>query len=296
MASVIGEIPGEEFHNDPKGIRTTARRWLVQGSNSETPQNAISAVPVGRYQAHPLDPGMLSLEGTAKQFDDKTLGLFVVTIKYTSKPFDDGNSGHDPEQNSNEIQPDLRPYLVTMHGNKHDKVLGPQDLSVPPKDVKNAAGDVFDPPIMRPASTILVSIKGYKALGAVGPMQKINFYVNSVNDADWPLPLQGQKILAKTGRVNDFSWDQVLEQGKYWWKFDLQVEVNVDGWGVRVANLGCNAKISNALPLQPIVIRGVAVRRPIPLKEDGSGPLNAGDDINFIDLKAYPEKDWTGII
>jgi hypothetical protein len=296
MATVIGEVQGGEFNNDPKGVRTTTRRWLVAGTTADTEQTAVAAVPVNRYDHHPIDYGMLALEGSAKPVDDKGLGMFIVSIKYTSKPFDEKNSGDQPEKNSNDTQPDQRPYLVGMHAVHRDKVLGPQDLDVPPKDVKNTAGDVFDPPIMRPSSNIMVTITGYKAIGAVGPLQKINAYMNTVNDADYPLPTPGQKILAKQGRVNDFSWEQVFEQGSYWWKFKLDIEVNVDGWGVRVANLGMNKKISNALPLQRIVINGVPVARPVPLKADGSGPLNAGDDINFCDFKAYAEKDWSVII
>lgn len=296
MATLLGELPPEEMHNDPKGVITTSRKFLVQGLTGETCLNAADAVPLHRYDRHPANNTLLAMEITPKQWGDMVLGLWIVTVAYTNKPFDEKNSGPDPSHNDASTQPDLRPYTVGMHAVHRDKVLGPQDLDTPPADVKNKAGDPFDPPIMRPASTILVSIKGWKAIGAVGPLQKINFYVNSINDADYSLPTPGQKILAKTGRVNDFSWEQVFEQGSYWWKFDLQIEVNVDGWGVHVANLGLNKKISNALPLQRIVINGVPVARPVPLKADGSGPLNAGDDINFCDFKAYAEKDWSSII
>lgn len=307
MATLLGELPPGEMHNDPTGVITTERKFVVQGTTADTPLSAADAVPIHRYDRHPNNSTLLATEITAKQWGDMVLGLWQVTVPYTNKPRDDKNTGTDPSQNDASVQPDLRPYLVNMHGVHREKVLGPKDLDTvngpdgtPGAYVVNKAGDPFDPPIMRPSSNVLVTVTGWKALEAINPFVRLKTYLDTVNDADYQLSsvsFARGKIPQYCGRVNDLNYEQVFEQGAYYWKFKCDIEFNPDGWHpLKVANLGMNAKVSNALPRQPILIGGVPVRRPVPLKEDGSGPLNAGENINFCSFYAYKVVDWTNLL
>lgn len=288
-----------DFNVDEKGNLKTSRRFLVQMDLTDIEPSASDAVAsvfgIHHLDPHPVNPHMRALTIEAKRVSKDTLGYFYVTVMYDSKLTDEKSTSTDPSQDDQSVQPDQRPYLVSMDQVDHDVLLAPTDNSAMENPVVNAAGTPFDPPPTVAGSFTVYTIEGYKALNAVQPTNKANFYMNTVNSDDYNLPGTFGKILAETGRIKKYSFKQVYENSDYWYKFQIQIIVNPDGWNpLEVLNAGCYKILSNSLPPQPIIVNGKPVTKPVPLKADGSGPLNAGDTPNYISFTAYTEETWSG--
>lgn len=301
------EVPTGELDYSDKGVKKTTRRWLVHTDQGDTEEVALAAIPVHRFDAHPVDSSMRALDAKAVRTGEWNKGQFWVTVDYTSE-----QKKEDPQKNDSTVPPDERPYLVTMHAVKHETVLGPYDKDYvnfpvalgppvvgPGKLVANTAGQMFsEPPLMCPSSNILISIKGFFAFAAVAPTITMSFFLDTVNLLPYTIPGGvGPALPARSLRCNDYSFEKVFEQDEYWWSFCLQVEYKRDLWNpVRVANLGTHLRATGNSPLVPIMVRGRATTRPIPINELGNAPLNAGDPIFLCEFKAYEEKSWAGII
>jgi len=295
-----------DFNVDEKGNLKTSRRFIVQMTLDCQEAQASDAVAdvfgVHHLDPHPINPRMRALTINAKRVNKDTLGYFYVVVNYDSKLTDEKSTSTDPTQDDQSIQPDQRPYLVSVDQVEHEKLLAPKDMDTvngpdgtPGQFVVNKANTPFDPPPTVPLSCPVVTIEGYKSIAAMGPMAKANFYANTVNSDDYTLPGTFGKILAGTGRVKKYGIKQVYENNDYWYKFTIQIEVKADKWNpLRVLNAGCFFKMSNSLPPQPITVRGKPVTKPVALKDDGSGPINAGDAPNWCEFKGYLEKDWSG--
>lgn len=289
-----------DFNTDEKGNLKTSRRFLVQTDLTDIETAASDGVAsvfgIHHLDAHPVNPFMRALTISAKRVNKDTLGYFYVTVLYDSKLTDEKSTSTDPTQDQQSVQPDQRPYLVSVDQVEHDKLLAPQDMDAMPRDVVNKANTPFDPPPTIQTSNPVFTIEGYKAINALGPANKANFFANSVNSDDYVLPGTFGTILANTGRCKKYGVKQVYENSAYWYKFTIQIEVKADGWNpLQVLNAGCFFKLSNNLPPQPILGRGgKPVTKPVALKDDGSGPLNAGDAVNFCAFTAYLSKTWSG--
>lgn len=292
----VVEVTAGDIKYDTKGVRTTTRRWLVDLGASASLKDAILSIPVQRYDPHPLDSGMLALEATGKRVSDLSLGKFYVEVEYSSEAFDQGNTGSQPSQNSNETPPPQRPWLITTGSVTREVVLGPKDFTDgTPKDVVNAAGQPYaDPPLMRHVCHTVLTIKGFKELGSVNVMDKMNTFRNTTNKN--AATFAGYSIPVNMGLVTKFDWQQQYDQGQYFWAFELGIEINPDTWALQVANVGTTMKISSSVPACDIIIRGVPVTKPVPLAADGTRPLNPGEPLNYITFQPYKLQNWTGIV
>lgn len=291
---LVDEILSEDdFNVDEKGILTDTRRWRVITTLDDTKQNAVNYTGVARYSAHPREGRMFALPAKCKQ---PALGFFYVTIGYTSKGIDFNDSSHDPAQQDDSVPPDQRPYIVSWGKRDYTKQLAPDDFSATPKPMVNAAGTPFDPPPSIPTSNSVVSITGYKALNAVQPMGKINTYRESVNADLYVLPGGEGAIPSQNGRCTDYHFEVEQIQGDFWRKFKIDIEIKNDGWNpLRVLNAGCYTVISQNQPPQPIVGRGgKPITKPVALAADGSRPLRANENPNYLSFVAYQSQIWTG--
>lgn len=297
-----------DFNVDEKGNLKTSRRFIVQltldGQETEASDAVANVFGIHHLDGHPVNPFMRALTISAKRVNKDTLGYFYVTVNYDSKLTDEKSTSTDPKQDDQSTQPDQRPYLVSVDQSEKDKLLAPKDMDdsvMDPDDgtigypVVNSAMTPYDPPPTIPMSCPLVTIEGYKAIAAMGPMAKQNFYANSVNTDDYVLPGTFGRILAGTGRVTKYAIKQVFENNQYWYKFQISIAIKADKWNpVRILNAGCYYIMSNSMPPQPIIVNGKPVTKPVALKSDGSGPLNVGDKPNYIDFVGYLEKTWSG--
>lgn len=303
----VAELPSDgSFSVDEKGYQKTTRRFIVEGTLDTIELNASDAVAdvfgVHHLDLHPESTTMRALTIDTKRINKDTLGWFYVEVNYDSKTTNDKDSGKDPSQDQQSVPPDQRPYLVSVDQVEHDKLLAPKDMDTvngpdgtPGQFVVNKANTPFDPPPTIQTSNPVFTIEGYKAIAAMGPANKANFYANSVNEDDYNLPGTFGKILAGTGRCKKYGIKQVFENNDYWYKFTIQIEVKADKWNpLRVLNAGCYFIYSMSAPPQPIIVRGKPVTKPVALKDDGSGPINAGDAPNWCEFKAYLEQTWSG--
>lgn len=289
----VTEIPGQEWKVDNKGVRTTTRKFLVTTDLADPENLAIAAIPVLRYSHHPTDYGILALGATATRPDDTTLGVFIVTVDYTSDPFGKGQQGSDPSQSDQSVTPTARPWVIT-YGSVHvDKVLGPQDRSATPKDVVNSSRQAFEPPIMTPHSHLLITIKAYKDPATYNPASLQSLYQGTINQSGW------QGYDPETLRCNELGATSIFDQGQYYWEVNLVIEYNPQRWNpIKVLDQGCVALPSLAPGTQPEPIldkKGNPITTPVPL--DGNGQrLAAGADLVYLSFNAYDETDWTNIL
>lgn len=294
MAAIeVLELGSTGWNIDDKGDRRIARQWLVRTDLSDTEPDAIDYVGIAQFSGHPEDSGSIAKSLTAKRHPDElSLGTFLVTIEYDSKPIREGDQGTDPSQGSSETPPEDKPWVIKYSSVNIERPLGPQDFSVPPKNVTNSAGQPFDPTVMCQDSHLVIHISGWKPVAAISPPIKIQAFMNRINSGNW------QGYNARTLKVNEFSFTSSFENGAFYWNFELSLEHNPEGWNpVKILDRGTHKFVSNSLPPQPILDRNGNPVAPPGVPLDGEGqPLNAGEDLVFLEFKGYRETDFAGII
>jgi len=298
--SIISAVlQSKEASIDKDGVQRYVHAYLVEASNGDASESLVGSVLPAWGTVHPDDPIAIAKGVSARQRKDD-LCFWDCEVSYdTAQDRTDagtrtpGSLSPPTERgrNGNQTAPNSRPWVYKW-GSRHRTVHLMQDRSATPKDVVNAAGQPFDGGLEVPVVNPTLHITGYKLIGAVVPGAKIIRFVDKVNDSEW------MGFSFGTARCTEYSETTQYEHGMFFWQIDVTVEFQFQGWNpVRVLNAGTRYRLSNTKPLQPILDRqGNPVTSPVPLKADGSGPINAEDAPNYLSFTAYESADFSALI
>lgn len=284
---------------DTKGERTYTRNWKVRTTNlTDQPPTVWGTgfASVLRYDPYPFDSGALAVSLDATPMTD--LGFYEVSIKYTSKPFDDGNQSQDPSLNDRSISPPSRPWEITF-GATHGTRLLTRDV-VTGAAIANSAGQPFDPPPEIPSSNLTIQITAFKNIATFDPVAKVLIYQDRINASNLLMlvsPATTTVFPAKTLRCNEYKFGSHIENGIAFWQLDLTLEYKWNGWNpISILDCGTTYIKSGSLPPQPCLdAQGNPVTTPIPL--DGSGrPLLAGGTLVYLNYSGYVEANFDNIL
>lgn len=285
---------------DEQGNREYHRKWLVRMSSlSDVPPTVWGTgfASISRYDPHPLDSGALALSLDCNPHGD-ALGWYEVSIRYSSKPFDEGNASGDPTQTDASVTPTSRPWVVTF-GATHGTRLLTKDVGTG-LPIANSAGQPFDPPPEIPASNLTISITCFKNFATFDPVAKLLAYQDTVNNADVLMSISPatMTVFPKWSlRCNEYKFQMHTEQGSQYWQLDLTIEYKKTGWNpISLLDCGTTYIKSMSLPPQPVLdAQGNPVSSPVPF--DGSGGvLNAGAAPVYLDFKGYYDSNFANIL
>lgn len=283
---------GKTASIDAKGVRKYQHKYQVESTEIDDNESDINAVlPYNWFSAHPTDTLAKIKNITITQrypdlkywdvvFDWDT--AFDLSDKHTTSP---GSNNHptDPGGNSNQTSPELRPWVV-KRSSRDREVLLTKDNDDPQKPVVSAAGQPFDPGITTTVSNPTVSVTYYSL--TIDPDRQAD-YVNHVNDA----PFLGYA----TDWVRCMKYDQTSQREHNLWFYEINIEyeVQLGGWQLPVMNAGTLYFESAIKPLQQIKDKaGHPITAPVPLKADGTGPINAGDAPNYLSFRPYKRANF----
>jgi len=292
-------LQSKEASIDKDGVQRYVHSWLVEASDVDATEIQVGAVLPSWGTVHPDDP-IAIVKGVSAKQRKEDLCFWDCEVQYdTAQDRTDAGtrtpgSMSEPASrggNSNQAAPNLRPWVYKW-GSRHRTVHLTQDRSATPKDVVNAAGQPFDGGLEVPVVNPTLHITGYKLIGAVTPGAKIIRFADKVNDSLW------MGFSFGTARCTEYSETTQYEHGMFFWQIDVTIEFQFSGWNpIKVLNAGTMYRLSNIKPLQPIKDRhGNPVTHPVPLKADGSGPLNAEDAPNYLSFTAYASEDFSQLI
>lgn len=285
---------------DTKGVRTYARKYLVQmEALSDRPPStwaSTGAPTIHRYDAFPTDPGALAVSLTCDPEGDQ-VGFYTITYQYTSAPFDGGNTSQNPAQSDQSVAPPSRPWVITYGATHGTRIVGPYDLAG--TAVINSAGQPFDPPLEVPSSNLTFTVEAYKDLAGFDPTAKQLTYQDAINDSGLLIAVTPSATTAwpaKTVRCNEYNVVSVTENGATYWKVTITLEIKLTGWQPSVLDAGTVFLASASKPPQKIVdSKGDAHDKPIPL--DGAGhPLAAGGTLVYKTFKGYETRNFAALL
>jgi hypothetical protein len=284
---------------DPKGVREYTRKWLVKMQNlSDTPPAAWGAgfAVVPRYSSYPTDAGAVAVSLDCNPGQE--IGFYDVSIKYTSKPFDDGNQSQNPANSDQSVAPPFRPWVINF-GAVHTTRLLTRDVATGAA-VANSAGQPYDPPPEIPSSNLCITITAYKDLNTFDPVSKVLTYQDSINDGALLMlvsPATMTTFPIRTLRCNEYKFSSHYENGAAYWQLDLTLEYKFNGWNpIQILDAGTYYLKSMALPPQPILdLQGHEASHPMPLNGAGQ-PLTAGGALQYKSFSGYREVNMATIL
>jgi hypothetical protein len=286
---------------DIKGQREYTRNFLVEMALlSDSPPATWGAgfsPTILRYDPHPGDPQALAVSlDCSPEGDD--IGFYTVAIKYTTKPFDEGNSSGDPKMTDQSVAPPDRPWVINFGATHGTRLLTKDVITGDP--VANSAGQPFDPPPEIPSSNLTITVTAYKDFSTFDPVAKVLVYQDAINDANLLMavsPATTAVFPAKTLRCNEYKVGSHSENNQTFWQVDLTLEFKPTGWNpISLLDAGNYYIKSMSLPPQPMLdLQGNPANGPMPL--DGSGhPLNAGATLVYKDFSGYLQQNFATIL
>jgi hypothetical protein len=301
------------------GTRAGSRRWTVAldlaaataDERAAAEAFAEAAVPVPLYSRHPAFPAMIARTAAVARVG---LDSYTVTVGYSSRPFaarSDGtggtggvtggagiggggtapNAGADGSQAA-----PLRPPEVYYFTSDAERVV--ETDSETAAEVRNAAGDRFDPPVMADWATLGIRLKFWRPASWFSPA--VFGYLNQRNSA--AVTIAGQTWSTKTLRVKKIDpkpvWDQVqvaagpppVTNLSLVYEVTVELLYDPDLHNQKTLNAGRRKKVTvgGAPRLQPILgPDGAIVQEPVPLKADGTDQIAPGASPNYVTVHRY---------
>lgn len=286
------------------GSRFYTRTYQVVSSVvNDEPDNIDDVVPLNYYTSYPTDSAALLKRKRVQQTDD--LNVWVLVLEYDSRPLQvdrgtteagqPGSAPSVPGGNSNQVAPNLRPWVVkwgsvqTEEPLERDRSVG-EDLPEG-APVVNRAGVKFDPPIMVRAAHATVSITAYRLQAQV---EKVRQFINHVNKKEFLGHSAGEALCTA------YQITSVYEAGAFYWQVDVTVEFKRPAWNpIVVLNAGTVQKVGSQASgfsyRACIDSLGNPVSQPVPLASDGT-QLAIGGTVNYLEFTGYYEADFSQLI
>lgn len=291
------EVPGTGAV-DPKGVREYTRKFIIQMQYlSDTPPATWGAgfASVPRYSSYPTDAGAVAVSLDCSPGPE--MGFYEVSIKYTSKPFDDGNQSQNPASTDQSVSPPDRPWVINF-GAVHTTRLLTRDV-ITGAAIVNSAGQPYDPPPEIPSSNLCITITAFKDLNTFDPVSKVLAYQDSVNNAALLMlvsPATTTTFPIRTLRCNEYKFGSHYENGQAYWQLDLTLEYKAIGWNpISLQDAGTHYIKSMSLPPQKICdLQGHEATHPMPLLN--GQPLAAGGTVQYRNFSGYYEVNFAAIL
>ena len=164
------------------------------------------------------------------------------------------------------------------------------EQGLPTKPIINAAGDVFDPPIMQDKVNQVIHIE--QNIHTLNP-ESVKEYKNTVNLTS--IRIAGVPLAPLEGLIRGIGVQQLWTTGgDAYWNLTFEIEVDVETHVKRVLNAGF---YYNTIPgsgsntkIHALDDLGRDVREPIKLLDDGGDGRNS--DPVFLHFLTYFPKEW----
>lgn len=288
---------GRQGGINEKGERNYTTTYKVYTSDiGDGPGTVAAYVPiaVGAAYSTPNEVDIYARLKSKQAALDQQLNdggaVWTVTLTYDTLPFGQGEGGLEPggAPNQADVQPDFRPWQISLSTIKTTKLLT-EDVNTGAK-VVNSVGIPFDPVPEVPDYHPVITITAYKSIFADSYANMLN-YVNKVNSAVW------YGFPAGVLLCTDYNLQSQYEQNQWWWQKTVTLEVKAEGWNpLEILNASTVWQESGSKPLQPILdASGNPVTQPVPISLAGV-PLNAEDDLVFLEFDAYEEVNFVNLI
>lgn len=299
---------------DGKRVRRYTRKFLViMDDPAVGPLVVSNVVPYSYYEPYLVagenDPFAILKNVSVTPLAGE-LGKWHVTLEYdseqnevdrgTAEPGEPGQPPSEPGTGANTQSPIIRPWQVKWGSVKTERPLVQDYRNPNPRDVVNAAGQPFDPPIMVPRNNPTFEITMHLA---IAQPHLIRLYMDAVNDAEW------LGWPAHTIRCTQYTQTSVYEQNAFFYEYHLAFEGWYEegkdalgndvyyGWNpIRVQNKGTMYRKNGTGALLNVTDeKGAPVTTPVPLKVNGD-KLAAGGTINYLNFTGYIARDFNAIL
>jgi hypothetical protein len=292
-ATLFGEAVGRSAGEDESGNRTYTRIWHVITSSKDDGARAVAAVlPVSRgdfyaigasgdafYESDPY--AFVRSIQVEQQADDPT--FWICTVEYG--PLDPQSGGSDNPGSEN---PTLDPPRVEWDTEQREVIV---DEDINGDAVVNAAGDRFDPPIVKDDDRDYLIIE--RSEQTFDPAIAAQ-YRKKLNASPFYGFAAGQVKCDKITASRDYSTlIGVFYRVRY------EFAVNLDGWKKRVLNAGMRQLNVGLTDYEPILIEDtggtqVPVSEPVPLDATGRA-LAAGGTPVWLEFDIYSTADFDAL-
>lgn len=130
--------------------------------------------------------------------------------------------------------------------------------------IVNAAGDPYDPPLMRRVQKGTLTVKRNESPFAVN-LYNLQVQGNTTNLASWN-GFPPKTLLLEPIKIPEILFSQVTQQ--FYFPFEYVFLFDPDTWVKQIVNAGLRA-LNAAGQLVPILIQGQPASQPVPLDEQG---------------------------
>jgi hypothetical protein len=260
----IGETPRKVSHIGADFVRDCSRSFLALFGTGDDEMVVILNCGHGIFELHPSDSTQRVIDiraelREANVTNPATNGLaHLWEIALTYGPWDyynwasDGNPLHVPTR-----------FRIDF---TLSEVAAFEDVDGNP--IVNAAGDPYDPPLMREVTRCTLTVLRNESPSSVD-IPTLAALSNTLNRDTW------NGFPAKTTRLNPLKlpepvYSQVING--FYFPFEYVFDVNFDSWVKQIINAGFR-QLDSGGNLVPILINGQPVTTPFPLDESGHAIL-----------------------
>lgn len=238
---------------------------VLVGSLTATPD---PVPPV--YEIHPSDSAAYVQNHDVKQDSEPDGNGWIITVSYTNQ-IDPGQNNPDPLQREPVISWSFAQFQTIAEQDRDEKAL------------TNTLKQVFDPPVEKDASNIVLTYTRYES--GFNPSLAIQ-YQDSVNDAAF------LGAPAGTAKLQSIGARQHHENGETYYETTYEIHFRREGWAKRILNRGTKFKATAG----STVLLETVDREPVNLKEDGT-KVTPGSTvgIHYVTANVYAEEDFDNL-
>lgn len=277
VASVESLWLGRDGENTLEGSRSATQVFRAITNDRQDDHATILADPrlpkVG--QPHPNDPTIFCV--AVKPRNDSVDGrVWFVTVAYANSAFETfDNPLQDAAVITWNTETFQRPAIEDKDGNA----------------IKNAAGDQYDPPVMRDDSRVTVNIQ--KNFAEI-PSWTLT-YADAVNEDQFVV--DGVTIGVRVAKMQRVSISGVNERNFVNFRtLNLTLQLKTNQWDIRVLNAGYREWLLID-HFQIFNKDGTPISSPALLNPDGSVIADpVAGDANYLTFRVFTEKEFSGII
>lgn len=283
----IAQAPAQSGHINDEFIRDSStgyRALFSVGDDMVYVLNAVGAAGLGIYGLHPSASNQRCLDVkcelvAANVTDPATNGLanlWQIDLEYGAWDYVthayDGNPIHVPTRFRIDFTVAEVAAFIDLDGNP----------------IVNAAGDPYDPPLMREVTRATLTVLRNEVPSAVN-LATLAALSNTKNGYVWNgFPVATVRL--NPLKLPDFMYSQV--SNSFYFPMEYTFDVNFDTWIHQVLNAGFR-QLDASGNLIPILINGQPATVPVPLNEAGHAILTpeftlAGGDVPISQMSTAP--------
>jgi hypothetical protein len=286
----ISQAPGRSLSAGQDFVRTSSRRYRALFDAGDDEFYVYLNCGYAINTPHPTDPAQLvtGIEidqvkpQTSNPSDNTAAGLWDISLNYGPwNPLEfsfDGNPLNLPTRFHFEFLVTEVPAFADVDGNP----------------IVNAAGDPYDPPLMRKVTRCTLFVNRNESAASVNfnTLQALSNTLNLYVFNGFPVAT----VCLNPIKLPEVAFSQVTDQ--FYFPMQYVFDVNYDTWIAQVVNAGfrCLDALGNLIP---ILIKGQQATTPVPLTVEGAPILapefsgtggGGGDD----DADSPPDSSPTG--